>query len=184
MNVPSGSLKKGPDSLPFSRRQSLRNLTLREQVLIAVMVITALGLGVFLLYQRSERQQQRLTLMLSEQREQLNLARSLHGEWKDLKQKPTAPVMRQALTTFIEKVARSFAIQDNLQLNALTSVDKGMEGVQVRFDRLKLDQLTDMLFQLENHRPVLRLSQLNISISPGNRLVRASFQVHKQAGFK
>lgn len=148
------------------------------------MLITALGLGVFILYQRTDRQQQRLSLMLTEKREQLHLARTLHDEWQDLKQKPTAPVMRQALTTFIEKVARSFAIQDNLQLNALTSVEQGMEGVQVRLDRLKLDQLTDMLFQLENHRPVLRMSQLNISISPGSRLVRAGFHVHKQAGLE
>ena len=90
--------------------------------------------------------------------------------------------MKQPLSSFIENVARSFAIQDNLQLNVLQQVEEETEGVQVRLDRLKLDQLTDMLYQLENHRPVLRLSQLNISISPGNRLVRASFQVRKQLG--
>ena len=87
-----------------------------------------------------------------------------------------------ALSSFIENVARSFAIQDNLQLNVLPQVEEETEGVQVRLDRLKLDQLMDMLYQLENHRPVLRLSQLNISISPGNRLVRVSFQVRKQLG--
>ena len=99
-----------------------------------------------------------------------------------LQQEPSAPVMKRPLSSFIENVARSFAIQDNLQLNVLSQVEEETEGVQVRLDRLKLEQLMDMLYQLENHRPVLRLSQLNISISPGNRLVRASFQVRKQLG--
>ena len=73
-----------------------------------------------------------------------------------------------------------FEIQDNLQLNVLTNVQKGTEGVKVGLDKLKLDDLLSMLYRLENHRPVLRTSHLNISISPGSRQIRASFQVHKQ----
>ncbi|MBT4630378.1 MAG: hypothetical protein HOC08_09370, partial [Deltaproteobacteria bacterium] len=94
----------------------------------------------------------------------------------------TASVMPQALSSFVEKIARSLEIQDNLQLNVLTNVQKGTEGVKVGLDRLKLDHLMSMLYQLENHRPVLRTTHLSISISPGNRQVRASFQVHKQLG--
>ena len=71
-------------------------------------------------------------------------------------------------------------VQEQLQLNTLSSVPEGMEGVQVRLDQLKLDQLLDVLYRLEHHQPVLRLSQLDLAVSPGSRLVRVSFQVLKQ----
>ena len=97
-----------------------------------------------------------------------------------LKKTPTAPVMSQALSSFVENIARSLKIQDNLQLNVLNSVEQGTEGVKVGLDKLKLDSLISMLYKIENHRPVIRTSNLSISVSPGERLVRASFQVHKQ----
>ncbi len=125
-------------------------------------------------------QQNNLLLQLDKQELQIKKIRSHSNEWDQLRRTPTAPVMTQALSSFVENVARSLEIQDNLQLNVLTNVQKGTEGVKVGLDRLKLDQLLTMLYQLENHRPVLRTSHLSISISPGNRQVRASFQVHKQ----
>lgn len=125
-------------------------------------------------------QQNNLLLQLDKQELQIKKIRSHSNEWDQLRRTPTAPVMTQALSSFVENVARSLEIQDNLQLNVLTNVQKGTEGVKVGLDRLKLDQLLSMLYKLENHRPVLRTSHLSISISPGNRQVRASFQVHKQ----
>ena len=146
------------------------------------MVLIGVSFGVFLVYQKLNQKEQKLGFQLEEKKLQLEQIQLLSEEWELLKLEPSAPVMKQPLSSFIENIARSFAIQDNLQLNVLQQVEEGTEGVQVRLDRLKLDQLADMLYQLENHRPVLRLSQLNISISPGNRLVRASFQVRKQLG--
>ena len=125
-------------------------------------------------------QQNNLLLQLEKQELQIKQIRSHSSEWDLLQRTSTATVMPQALSSFVENVARSFEIQDNLQLNVLTNVQKGKEGVKVGLDRLKLDQLLSMLYQLENHRPVLRTSHLSISISPGNRQVRASFQVRKQ----
>ena len=87
--------------------------------------------------------------------------------------------MSQALSSFVENIARSLQIQDNLQLNVLNNVEMGTDGVKVALDKLKLDNLFSMLYRLENHRPVIRTSHLSISISPGVRLVRASFHVHK-----
>ena len=146
------------------------------------MVLIGVSFGVFLVYQKLNQKEQKLGFQLEEKKLQLEQIQLLSEEWELLKLEPSAPVMKQPLSSFIENIARSFAIQDNLQLNVLQQVEEETEGVQVRLDRLKLDQLTDMLYQLENHRPVLRLSQLNISISPGNRLVRVSFQVRKQLG--
>ena len=121
-----------------------------------------------------------LKQQLSEQEKQIKQVRKLSREWEKLQKTATAPVMSQALSSFVENIARSLQIQDNLQLNVLNNVEKGTEGVKVGLDRLKLDNLFSMLYRLENHRPVIRISHLSISISPGDRLVRASFQVHKQ----
>ena len=132
--------------------------------------------------QHLNRQEKMLLQQLNKLELQIKQIRSLSSEWEQVRRTPTAPVMPQALSSFVENIARSLEIQDNLQLNVLTNVQEGTEGVKVGLDRLKLDHLLAMLYQLENHRPVLRTSHLSISISPGNRQVRASFQVQKQQG--
>ena len=132
--------------------------------------------------QQLNRQERLLLQQLGKLEHQIEQVRFLSRELKDIKSSATVSTMIQALSSFVEKIARSLEIQDNLQLNVLTNVKKGTEGVKVGLDRVKLDHLMHMLYQLENHRPVLRTSHLSISISPGNRQIRASFQVHKQLG--
>ena len=158
------------------------DISMREQLLIALMFLLVFVLAGMWGMQQLNRQGKNLLLQLDKQELQIKQIRSLSSEWDQMRRTPTAPVMPQALSSFVENIARSLEIQDNLQLNVLTTVQKGTEGVKVGLDRLKLDLLMTMLYQLENHRPVLRTSHLSISISPGNRQVRASFQVHKQQG--
>jgi len=155
---------------------------MREQLLIAFMFLLVFVLAGMWGVQHLNREEKLLLLQLEKQELQIKQIRSLSSEWEQVRRTPTAPVMPQALSSFVENIARTLEIQDNLQLNVLTNVQAGIEGVKVGLDRLKLDHLLSMLYQLENHRPVLRTSHLSISISPGNRQVRASFQVHKQHG--
>ena len=156
------------------------NLTIREQLLIALMFLLLFVLAGIWGVKYLNLQEKYLQQQLSEREKQIKQVRNLSREWKTLQKTRTAPVMSQALSSFVENIARSLQIQDNLQLNVLNNVEKGTEGVKVGLDRLKLDNLFSMLYRLENHRPVIRTSHLSISISPGDRLVRASFQVHKQ----
>jgi len=156
------------------------NLTIREQLLIALMFLLLFVLAGIWGVKYLNSQEKFLQQQLSEQEKQIKQVRKLSREWETLQKTSTAPVMSQALSSFVENIARSLQIQDNLQLNVLNNVEKGTEGVKVGLDRLKLDNLFSMLYRLENHRPVIRTSHLSISISPGDRLVRASFQVHKQ----
>ena len=156
------------------------NLTIREQLLIALMFLFLFLLAGIWGVRYLNTQEKYLQQQLSEREKQIKQVRKLSREWETLQKTLTAPVMSQALSSFVENIARSLQIQDNLQLNVLNNVEKGTEGVKVGLDRLKLDNLFSMLYRLENHRPVIRTSHLNISISPGDRLVRASFQVHKQ----
>ncbi len=156
------------------------NLTIREQLLIALMLLLLFVLAGIWGVKYLNSQEKFLQQQLSEQEKQIKQVRKLSREWETLQKTSTAPVMSQALSSFVENIARSLQIQDNLQLNVLNNVEKGTEGVKVGLDRLKLDNLFSILYRLENHRPVIRTSHLSISISPGDRLVRASFQVHKQ----
>jgi len=160
----------------------MSNLSMREQLIIAFMFLLVFVLAGMWGVQHLNREEKLLLLQLEKQELQIKQIRSLSSEWEQVRRTPTAPVMPQALSSFVENIARTLEIQDNLQLNVLTNVQAGIEGVKVGLDRLKLDHLLSMLYQLENHRPVLRTSHLSISISPGNRQVRASFQVHKQHG--
>jgi hypothetical protein len=155
---------------------------MREQLLIVFMFLLVLVLAGMWGVQHLNRQEKMLLQQLNKLELQIKQIRSLSSEWEQVRRTPTAPVMPQALSSFVENIARSLEIQDNLQLNVLTNVQEGTEGVKVGLDRLKLDHLLAMLYQLENHRPVLRTSHLSISISPDNRQVRASFQVQKQQG--
>ena len=156
------------------------NLTIREQILIALMLLILFVLAGIWGVKYINSQEKYLQQQLSEREKQIKQVRKLSREWETLQKTSTAPVMSQALSSFVENIARSLQIQDNLQLNVLNNVEKGTEGVKVGLERLKLDNLFSMLYRLENHRPVIRTSHLSISISPGDRLVRASFQVHKQ----
>ena len=155
------------------------NLTIREQLLIALMFLLLFVLGGIWGVRYLNSQEKYLQQQLSEREKQIKQVRKLSREWETLLKTPTSPVISQSLSSFVENIARSLQIQDNLQLNVLNNVEMGTEGVKVALDKLKLDNLFSMLYRLENHRPVIRTSHLSISISPGVRLVRASFHVHK-----
>ena len=158
----------------------MSNLSIREQLLIVIMFLILFLMAGTWGINHMNSQEKYLQQKLSEKEKQIKQVRKLSREWEALKKTPTAPVMSQALSSFVENIARSLKIQDNLQLNVLNSVEQGTEGVKVGLDKLKLDSLISMLYKIENHRPVIRTSNLSISVSPGERLVRASFQVHKQ----
>tara|TARA_B100000686_G_scaffold282590_1_gene305082 strand:+ start:386 stop:871 length:486 start_codon:yes stop_codon:yes gene_type:complete len=158
----------------------MSKFSIREQLLIfSLLLLILVSVSIWSL-QQFKNQEKILKLKLDQLEIQIRQVRALSNEWEQVRSKITSPIMPQALSSFVESIARSLDIQDNLQLNVLTNVKKGMEGVKVGLDRLKLDHFLSMLYKLENHRPVLKISNLSISISPGNRKIRASFQVHKQ----
>ena len=158
----------------------MSNFSMREQLLITFMFLLVFVLAGMWGMQQLNLQKKLLLQQLDKLEYQIKQVRTLSSEWKEVQRTPTAPVLPQALSSFVENIARSLEIQDNLQLNVLTNVQKGTEGVKVGLDKLKLDHLLSMLYRLENHRPVLRTSHLKISVSPGSRQIRVSFQVHKQ----
>ena len=110
------------------------NLTIREQLLIALMFLLLFVLAGIWGVKYLNRQEKYLQQQLSEREKQIKQVRNLSREWKTLQKTRTAPVMSQALSSFVENIARSLQIQDNLQLNVLNNVENGTEGVKVGLD--------------------------------------------------
>ena len=158
----------------------MTKFSIKEQIFIFSMILLLIVSLAIWGIQEINTNEKTLKIKREKLETQIKKIRYLSSEWSKLQQQSIAPVMLQPLSTFVESIARSIGIQDNLQLNVLTNVKLGTEGIKVGLDRLKLDHLVSLLYKLENHRPVLKISNLSISISPGERNIRSSFQVHKQ----
>ncbi|MBF0236923.1 MAG: type II secretion system protein M [SAR324 cluster bacterium] len=159
---------------------TMPDLTQREKLLIGVMltllVVFILGLSL----RKISRYESDLQLQILARQKQLESIEKSGKEWLSLQEAPTAPVMRDSLSSFIEQTVRRLGMHEFLQLNVLPTNPTGMEGVQVRIDQLNLDQLFNVIYTLEKNRPVLLIDQLEIAVSPGSRLLKTSFKVYKQ----
>ena len=162
-------------------RVLMRELNLREQLLLGLLLLIGLAFGGVYVQKQLAGQEALLQQQLDNRRQQLRQLQALASEWNQLKNRPLAPVMEQPLSAFVEAVARDLKIQDNLQLNALSNPPEGLDGVQVRLDKLNLDDALEVLYRLENNQPVLQIEQLLFSVAPGSRVVRLNFQVFKQS---
>ena len=159
----------------------MRELNLREKLLLGLLLLIGLAFGGGYVQKQLAGQEALLQQQLDNRRQQLRQLQALASEWNQLKNQPLAPVMEQPLSAFVEAVARDLKIQDNLQLNALSNPPEGLDGVQVRLDKLNLDDALEVLYRLENNQPVLQIEQLLFSVAPGSRVVRLNFQVFKQS---
>lgn len=153
----------------------------REKILIAFMLLLGIVFLSSLILQKVEEQQQSLEKRTDLQQSQFKNAQKLEREWIQVNQvRPLATISR-SLTSYMESMARDFNLQQQLQLNAINSVNlEGIEGVEIRLNPLNLDQMFDIIYFLENNRPVLLVKELEINSIPGSQLLRMTFQVFKQ----
>lgn len=158
----------------------MRPLTLRESALIALMLFLLVAAGAVFGLQKLEARHGEMQARLALRQQQLETVEALEKEWLALNRQPNLPKIPQSLNAFMENVARRFQISEQLQLSPISNPPVGLEGVRVRWDRLNLDQMFDILFFLENHQPVLLLEQLEILMLPRSDLIRVSFRVYKQ----
>ncbi len=155
-------------------------LSTREKVLIAIMLVLAVGLFGYFGVQQLESYTSQLNTQLTARQRQLGHLENLEQEWLRLSAHPNLPVIKEPLSSFLESGARRIGLQEQLQLNPLSNAPEGTEGVQVRLDRINLDQMFDMLYFLENNKPVVLVEQMEVTTSPGSKLIRISFRVYKQ----
>ena len=100
------------------------NLSMREQLLIFSMFLIIFVLAGMWGIQKLNHQEKMLLQQKGKLEQQIKQVRFLSRELKDVQRSATASVMPQALSSFVEKIARSLEIQDNLQLNVLTNVQR------------------------------------------------------------
>lgn len=158
----------------------MRSLSLREYILITVMLLLMAAAGGRFGYQQLEERYAQLQASLESKQQQLEVVEQLEKEWLALNRHPDLPTFPQSLNAFLENTAEQFQVKEQLQLNPITNAPLGMEGIRVRLDRLNLDQMYELLFFLENHKPVLWIEQLDLATIPGSDLIRLSFRIYKQ----
>lgn len=169
----------------------MRSLTLREYILIGIMLFLLAMTGAWIGVQRfgllstgvlaeqlNKKDNLNATLLLRKQ--QLARLNKLEKDWLNINRFQETPIISSSLNALVERKASSLKLRNSLQLNPLNSVPEGMEGVQVKMDRLNLDQMFDMLFALEHNKPVVLLEQLEITTIPGSELIRINFRLYKQ----
>ncbi|MED6340017.1 MAG: hypothetical protein VX485_05500, partial [SAR324 cluster bacterium] len=97
------------------------NFSMREQLLIALIFLLIILLVGACGIHKLNIQEKNLLIQIEKQELQIKRIRSLSSEWNKIQSKPNSPVMLQDLSSFVENIARSLEIQDNLQLNVLSN---------------------------------------------------------------
>ena len=95
----------------------MSNFSMREQLLITFMFLLVFVLAGMWGMQQLNLQKKLLLQQLDKLEYQIKQVRALSSEWKEVQRTPTAPVLQQALSSFLEIIARSLENQDKLQLN-------------------------------------------------------------------
>ena len=156
------------------------SLSLRNWILIAIMLILLAYTGGTLGFQKLRNHRAQIQANLTLKQKQLEILQLLEKEWLALNRYPTLPVIPQSLNASLENMARQLNIGEKLQLNPIPKPPLGMEGIRVRLNRLNLDEMFDILYFLENHKPVLLIEQWEIITLPSSALLRLSFRIFKQ----
>ncbi len=161
----------------------MRSLALREYILITVMLLLLVGAAGRYGYQGLASYRFGLEAELTLKQKKLKILEQLEKEGLELSRRVSLPTIPQALKTFVENGVKKFNLhekQHNLQMNDISSVPENMAGIQVRLERLNLDQMFNILFFLEDHKPVVLVEQLEITNKPSTDLFRLTLRIYKQ----
>ncbi len=110
----------------------------------------------------------------------LERTQALHAE---LRRQRTAqvrtPVRSGSLIAYVEQFAERIGVKDRVQLNLLPREANGdLQGLDVKVDRLTLDELVQLLYTLEDAEQRLVIDQLELSPSfRDKQLLRLSMRI-------
>ncbi|PNU19831.1 hypothetical protein C2E25_10385 [Geothermobacter hydrogeniphilus] len=150
-----------------------RELTLRERWALAIggvaVLLTLVTFGIIVPYRQAL---QRLDTRIASSQRQMNDIESLLQQYRQLKSAADR-IERQAgkagdfsLISFVETTAAGIGARDRLvylRPQPLTGDDTLLrESVEVKLERLALDQLVRLLYAVENSRGTLQTAQLRI----------------------
>jgi general secretion pathway protein M len=156
-------------------------LSTREKLLIASLVGLLLVLGLYLGISGLHGHLAELRSRVQVREALLQKAAALSGELQRMQQ-PEArrqPVRTRSLIGYVEQLADGVGLRDRIQLNAIpTDPSSGLQGVDVKVERITLDEMVNLLYSLENADDRLIIDQLDLSPSFRDKdLLRLSMRV-------
>ena len=156
-------------------------LSNREKALIAALVGLLLVLGLYFVGKGLRGHLQDLESRVRAQEAMLQRAAALTTELQRL-QSPLGnrPLRQQRpLISYVEELADRVGVRDRIQLNLIpTDARSGVQGLDIKLERLSLDELVQFLYTLENADQRLVIDQLDLSPSFRDKdLLRLSMRV-------
>ena len=127
----------------------MRDLTLREQILIALMVILFIAFIPYYFLNQWQQERNRLSVQYTTKIQQLETLQALEQEWQSIRQQPRPAILSRSLSSLMESNASRMGIQDRLQINNLQGLNfEDREGIQVRLNQLNLDEAYELIYFL------------------------------------
>ena len=110
-------------------------------------------------------------------------ARTITASLAQFSGRPAAARKRKgSLIGHIEQLAARNALKDRIRLNRVPmDKSKGLEAIDIKVDRLALDELVGFIYTIENSQPILAVDQMEITPSiRAKDLLRLSARVLAQ----
>jgi general secretion pathway protein M len=156
-------------------------LSTREKLLIALLVALLALLGLYLGIGGLHGHLVELRSRVLVREALLQKAAALSGELQHMQQPQTRrqTVRTRSLIGYVEQLADGVGLRDRIQLNAIpTDASSGMQGVDVKVERMTLDEMVNLLYSLENADDRLIIDQLDLTPSFRDKtLLRLSMRV-------
>jgi general secretion pathway protein M len=156
-------------------------LSTREKLLVALLAVLLLGTGAYFGVEGLRERLAGLEERVGRQEALVRRAAALVSEAQRLEQAGLRgqSTPSRSLIGYVEQLADRVGVRDRIQLN-LMQRDPGsdFQGLDIRVDRLSLDEMVRMLYTLENAEYRLMIDQLEISPSFRDKdLLRLSMRV-------
>jgi Type II secretion system (T2SS), protein M len=156
-------------------------LSNREKALIGVLVALLLALGVYLGARGMSGHLSQLRSRVRVQEALLQKAAAMTGELARLQQPATARRATRGGSPigYVEQLADRAGLRDRIQLNLLPQDSKsGLQGLDIKVERMTLDELVQLLYSLEDSDYRLVIDQIELSPSFRDKtLLRLSMRV-------
>lgn len=154
-------------------------LTEREKLLVGLLAAVLLLSGVFLGVRFINTREQGMVETLASRESVLRRAQALQAELALQPAKTSGGGGSRSLISYVEQLATRSQVKDRIQLNLLSAgTAGGGEGLDVKVDNLTLDELTNLVYVLENADYGLAIDQMEITPSFRDKdLLRVTMRV-------
>lgn len=154
-------------------------LSTREKLLIATLVALLLCTGLFFTARSMLEYERALERRILAQHSLLQKASALSVELSRLQQPRRRKVRTRSLIGYVEQLADRIRLKDRIQLNLIgRDAVSGLQGIDIKVDRLTLDEMVNLLYSLENADLPLVVNRLELSPSFRDKeLLRLSMRV-------